>query len=308
MYIQKADNPQEEWQEHGQLKEKVKNMLVGGPHICFQKLDLINNIQRLGVGYQFENEIEATLQHIFTAYYELKVEKDEEDDLYAVSLRFRLLRQHGYHVSYHVFEKFLDGDGKFKESLTDNVQAILSLYEVSHLRVHGETILEDALKFTTYHLEFVLPNLADPLRSQVSETLKQPIWKRLTRIEARRYISVYEGDETHDIILLKFAKLDFNLLQKQHQKELGNLTRWWKEINVTKNLPYVRDRFVECYFWILGVYFEPQYYLARRFLVKVISMASILDDTYDAYATIDELQLFTDAVQRFISIYYISSS
>ncbi|XP_031098471.1 (-)-germacrene D synthase-like [Ipomoea triloba] len=294
----KADDPQEEWQEHGQLKEKVKNMLVGAPHICSQKLDLINNIQRLGVGYQFENEIEATLQHIFKVYYQLKVEKDEEDDLYAVSLRFRLLRQHGYHVSCNVFEKFLDGDGKFKESLTDNVQAILSLYEASHLRVHGETILDDALKFTTYHLEFVLPNLTQPLRSQVSEALRQPIWKRLTRIEARRYISVYEGDETHDIILLKFAKLDFNLLQKEHQKELGNLTRWWKELKVTKNLPYVRDRFVECYFWILGVYFEPQYYLARRFLVKVIAMASILDDTYDAHATIDELRLFTDAVQR----------
>nr|GMD59861.1 (-)-germacrene D synthase-like [Ipomoea batatas] len=111
------------------------------------------------------------------------------------------------------------------KSLTDNVQAILSLYEASHLRVHGETILDNALKFTTYHLESVLPNLTQPLRSQVSEALRQPIWKRLTRIEARRYISVYEVDETHDTVLLKFAKLDFNLLQKEHQKELGNLTR-----------------------------------------------------------------------------------
>nr|GMD74169.1 (E,E)-germacrene B synthase-like isoform X2 [Ipomoea batatas] len=255
----KADDPQEEWQEHGQLKEKVKNMLVGAPYICSQKLDLINNIQRLGVGYQFENEIEATLQHIFKVYYQLKVEKDEEDDLYAVSLRFRLLRQHGYHVSCNMFEKFLDGDGKFKESLTNNVQAILSLYEASHLRLHGETILDDALKFTTHYLDFVLPNLTHPLRSQVSEALKQPIWKRLTRIEARRYISVYEGDETHDIILLKFAKLDFNLLQKEHQKELGNLTRW--DPSVVNELPeYMRL----CYVSLLDVYAEMEKELAVK--------------------------------------------
>nr|GMD75791.1 (-)-germacrene D synthase-like [Ipomoea batatas]GMD75793.1 (-)-germacrene D synthase-like [Ipomoea batatas] len=200
MYIQKADDPQEEWQEqHGQLKEKVKNMLVGAPHICSQKLDLINNIQRLGVGYQFENEIEAILQHIFKVYYQLKVEKDEEDDLYAMSLRFRLLRQHGYHVS----------------------------------------------------CKSVLPNLTQPLRSQVSEALRQPIWKRLTRIEARRYISVYEVDETHDTVLLKFAKLDFNLLQKEHQKELGNLTRW--DPSVVNELPeYMRL----CYVALLDVYAE----------------------------------------------------
>lgn len=64
-----------------------------------------------------------------------------------------------------------------------------------------------------------------------------------------------------------------------------------------KNFPYARDRLVECYFWIMGVYFEPHYSFARRTLTKVIAMASILDDTYDAYATYQELVLLTDAIQ-----------
>nr|GME01989.1 (-)-germacrene D synthase-like [Ipomoea batatas] len=293
--MQEADV--QEWQEHRQLKEKVKNMILDAPSISSQKLELINKIQRLGVSYQFEREIKETLQLIFRSYYEFNAEKDK-NDLYVVSLHFRLLRHHGYHVPCSVFEEFTECDGKFKELLTDNVQASLSLYEASHFRVKGEKILDEALIFTTSHLKSMLPNLTDPLRSQVNEALKRPIYKRLTRIEARRYISIYEANETHDIVLLKFAKLDFNMLQKEHQQELGNLTRWWKALDVPKNLPFARDRLVECYFWMLGVYFEPQYSLARRFLLKVIAMTSLVDDIYDVYGNLNELHLFTEAIQR----------
>lgn len=65
-----------------------------------------------------------------------------------------------------------------------------------------------------------------------------------------------------------------------------------------EKLPFARDRIVECYFWILGVYFEPKYYLARRILTKVIAMTSIIDDIYDVYGTIEELEHFTEAIQR----------
>ncbi|CAK9142770.1 unnamed protein product, partial [Ilex paraguariensis] len=37
-----------------------------------------------------------------------------------------------------VFKKFKDDEGKFKESLNTNVQGLLSLYEATQLRVHGE--------------------------------------------------------------------------------------------------------------------------------------------------------------------------
>lgn len=63
-------------------------------------------------------------------------------------------------------------------------------------------------------------------------------------------------------------------------------------------LPYARDRVVECYFWTLGVYYEPQYSVARIMLTKTIAMISIIDDTYDSYGTVEELKIFTDAVQR----------
>ena len=74
--------------------------------------------------------------------------------------------------------------------------------------------------------------------------------------------------------------------------------RWWKNLDFATKLPYARDQVVEGYFWMTGVYFEPQYSLARTFLTKVIAIISVIDDTYDAYGVYEELILFTEAIQR----------
>ncbi|XP_059428060.1 (-)-germacrene D synthase-like isoform X2 [Corylus avellana] len=196
------------------------------------------------------------------------------------------------------FTKFKDSNGNFKKSLINDAQGMLSLYEAIHLRVHGEDILDEALVFTATHLESVATHLSPLLASQVSHALKQPIHKGLPRLEARYYFSIYPQDASHHEVLLTFAKLDFNLLQKLHQKELSEIARWWKDCNFSRELPFIRDRVVECYFWILGVYFEPEYLLARRMLTKVIAMTSIIDDIYDVYGTLEELELFTEAIER----------
>ncbi|RVW82924.1 Valencene synthase [Vitis vinifera] len=111
-------------------------------------------------------------------------------------------------------------------------------------------------------------------------------------------MSIYQDETSHDTTLLKLAKLDFNLVQSLHKEELSNIARWWKELDFATKLPFARDRLVEGYFWILGVYFEPQYVRARRILTKTISMTSIIDDIYDAYGTFEELELFTEAIER----------
>nr|XP_010323000.1 (E,E)-germacrene B synthase-like [Solanum lycopersicum] len=136
------------------------------------------------------------------------------------------------------------------------------------------------------------------LKAEVTEAFSQPIRMTLPRVGARKYISIYENNDAHNHLLLKFAKLDFNMLQKLHQRELSDLTRWWKDLDFANKYPYARDRLVECYFWILGVYFEPKYSRARKMMTKVIQMASFFDDTFDAYATFDELEPFNNAIQR----------
>ncbi|KAL7216922.1 hypothetical protein ACSBR1_028781 [Camellia fascicularis] len=156
----------------------------------------------------------------------------------------------------------------------------------------------DALSFTITHLESAVPNLSNLVQEQVIHALNDPIHKGLTRLEATRYFFFYEQDDSHNKVLLNFAKLDFNLLQNMHQLELSEITRWWKELDFAKKMPFAKDIKVKCYFWILGVYFKPQYLLARRMLTKVIALTSIIDDIYDVYGTLEELVPFTDAIEN----------
>nr|AAX40666.1 sesquiterpene synthase [Fabiana imbricata] len=288
-----------EWEEkeHGDLKEEVRKMLLMTSSKSLQMLDLINKIQLLGVAYHFEHEIEESLSYIYTRYEEWINEVDNSD-LHAVSLSFRLLRRQGYCVSCDAFRKYIEGQGDYNKALVSNVHGLLSLYEAAQLRVEGEEILDEAVNFTITHLKLLLPKLSNSLAIQVHNALKYPINKTIVRVASRKYISFYQEDDSHNEVLLNFAKLDFNILQKLHKRELCDITRWWKELDFAQTLHFARDRVVELYFWSLGVYFEPQYRVARNILTKMLCFISITDDIYDTYGTLDELTLLTNAIER----------
>ncbi|XP_002274445.2 valencene synthase [Vitis vinifera] len=276
------------------LKEVVIRELIAAASHPLEQLKFIDAVQRLGVAYHFEKEIEEALQNTYDNYHCID---DINDDLYDVALRFRL-RQQGFNISCDIFNKFTDERGRFKEALISDVRGMLGLYEAAHLRVHGEDILAKALAFTTTHLKAMVESLGYHLAEQVAHALNRPIRKGLERLEARWYISVYQDEAFHDKTLLELGKLDFNLVQSLHKEELSNLARWWKELDFATKLPFARDRLVEGYFWMHGVYFEPQYLRGRRILTKVIAMTSILDDIHDAYGTPEELKLFIEAIER----------
>ncbi|KAG2677981.1 hypothetical protein I3760_12G121700 [Carya illinoinensis] len=244
------------------LKEEVRRMLIAPIDKLSQKLELIDAIQRLGVSYHFESEIDCVLQQIHKYYYSNEDELEIScHELYTTALLFRLLRQQGYNIPSDVFNKFKDSKGNFRESLIDDVRGILALYEASHMRVHGEDILDEALDFTTARLESMVTVDSNPsVVAQVSRALQRPLRKCLPRLEARHYLSIYQESGSFSEVLLNFAKLDFNILQGQHQKELAHLS--------------------------------------RRILTKTGCLISIIDDAFDAYGTLEELVLFTDAVKR----------
>nr|WBO38687.1 terpene synthase 16 [Aquilaria agallochum] len=284
-YAKKDDKIQK---QHEELKQEVKGMLVDATTEPTKKLEMIDAILRLGVGYHFEDEIQAELERIHRL-------GDLDCDLYNTCIWFRVLRGQGFTVSAEAFEKIKSRDGGFKAK---DAKTLLCLYETTQLRIQGEEVLEEALEFSSKQLEALVPELSAPLGDYVKNSLELPYHKGMQRLEARQYIPIYEADMTKNISLLHFAKLDFNLLQALHQSEIREITRWWKDLDFKTRLPYARDRLVECYFWILGVQYEPQYSMSRLFLTKVISLASVFDDTYDIYGTFEELKLLTDAIER----------
>jgi len=82
------------------LKEYVRKMIVSPVDDNFRfKLNFINSVQRLGVSYHFEHEIDEALHRI----YEISTKENNivnyDDDLHHLALLFRLLRQQGYRIS-----------------------------------------------------------------------------------------------------------------------------------------------------------------------------------------------------------------
>ena len=76
--------------------------------------------------------------------------------------------------------------------------------------------------------------------------------------------------------------------------------RWWKDLGMASQLSYIRDRSVEIYFGMLGMFFEPRYSLGRIHTVKLTMVLTVVDDTCDAYATLPEVISLHDAFQRYL--------
>ncbi|KMT13289.1 hypothetical protein BVRB_4g085480 isoform B [Beta vulgaris subsp. vulgaris] len=416
------------------LIEEVRKELLTIVKDPKERLLLVDAIQRLGVAYYFEEEIEANLKE----FYKTLIGDSYKHDLHFTSLRFRLLRQHGFYESCDVFVKYKDENGSFKDCLTSNVHGILSLYEASHLRLRGESVLDDAFAFSMTHLSSLAPTLRSPMAEQIANALKRPLYKCTTRLEAKyQQISLSESNGSHFQALLKLAKSDFNLLQLLHKKELSDIIRdkqgresrarrgatqssgssnnktattppgggrrtggrekntaattqqqnhqqqrdnrtteerrklrpdsvaarattatattstanhqkatserdnehhtqlrweedgrttahtrgaptsfsndgdaeekheareqhlgWSRRLDFKGKFSFARDRVVEPYIWSLGIYYEPKYSFARMIVNKVFKLITVVDDMYDAYGTIDELEAFTEAILR----------
>ncbi|XP_027774336.1 probable terpene synthase 3 [Solanum pennellii] len=212
-----------EWEEkeHKDLKEGVRKMLVISPSKSLQKLELINTIQLLGVSYHFEHEIEESLSEICNGYEEW-IGEFGESDLHVVALSFRLLRQQGYYVSSDVFRKFTDDQGDYKTALVNDTHGLLSLYEAAQFIVHDEEILDEAINFSTTHLNLLLPKLSNSLSMQVSCALKYPINKTIARVATRKYMWNIDATEN----LASYTKLYYtallhfyNEVEKELEKE-----------------------------------------------------------------------------------------
>ncbi|CAN1266184.1 Probable terpene synthase 3 [Linum perenne] len=280
-----SDEVVRDWNEKiEELKPQVLRMLLSPKEGLWEKLNLVDVIGRLGIGYHFEGEIERLLQQVY-------VDQDHGYDLSTISLRFRLLRQYGYNVSSaDTFKRFKTEDGEsFKEELVNDIEGLLSLYEAAYLRIQGETILDEAIHFTKLHLAATKFDDSSSSSSQVakriSHALERPLRKGVAKLEQLFFITVYEQMHGHDETLLTLAKLSFNVVQNMYQKELKVLTKWWIELDLIRRGGYARDKLIEVYFWAIGSIWEPKFSSARCTFTRATILNSVYDDTYDAWDT-----------------------
>ncbi|XP_019453759.1 PREDICTED: tricyclene synthase EBOS, chloroplastic-like isoform X2 [Lupinus angustifolius] len=277
------------------LQEEVRRMINDENVDIWTTLELIDDVKRLGLSYHFEKDIVKVLDS-FLSLERCNVQSTHIN-LHEVALSFRLLREYGYEVSADMFERFMDHNGNYKVSLGKDIKGMLSLYEASFLGYEGEEIMDKAKDFTSFHLRVHNEDKESIHFEKVSHALELPMHHRIQRMEAQWYIDAYGRRKDANRVLLDAAKLDFNIVQSTLQKDIQELSQWWKEMGLVPKISFSRDRLMECFFWTVGMVFEPQFSHVRKGLTKVTSLITIIDDVYDVYGTLDELELFSAAVE-----------
>ncbi|KAJ1382493.1 Terpenoid cyclases/protein prenyltransferase alpha-alpha toroid [Sesbania bispinosa] len=154
------------------------------------------------------------------------------------------------------------------------------------------------MDFSRDHLHQLIPNLSLEVGRYVAKALKVPSHLRMARLEARNYTEEYSHASNQIPSLLQLAKLDFDMVQLLHQRELTEISRWWKELGLVDKLGFARDRPSECFLWTMGIFPEPCYSKYRIELTKTICILLVMDDIFDTYGSLDELVLFTKAIKR----------
>jgi len=79
-------------------KEMKRNLMIiveGSIQELDAKLELIDNLERLGVSYHFKDEIMQILRSVHDQTSTIAT----GDSLYSIALKFRLFRQHHFHIS-----------------------------------------------------------------------------------------------------------------------------------------------------------------------------------------------------------------
>nr|WCL15130.1 terpene synthase HlTPS3 [Humulus lupulus] len=279
------------------------------------KLELINTIRKLGLTYHFEDQIKKALDTISSSSnIDIKYPLLGED-LYLTSLYFRLLRLHGYQVSQDMFIGYKAVDcRKGRHKITSaEVKVMIELSEASDVAFECENTLieakvcaEENLKFTFSNIDGISCNNNKYLPKHVAHALELPPHWRVQWFDVKWQIEAHEHGGENNIntdssttsLLVDLAKLNFNMVQATLQKDIRELSSWWKNLGLSEKLDFARDRLVESFMCTVGLAFQPEYKCLRKCLAKVVNFVLIVDDVYDVYGSLEELRHFTNAVDR----------
>ncbi|KAL5579186.1 hypothetical protein UlMin_011628 [Ulmus minor] len=277
------------------VEEFKKLLRKSGYQVSLEGLNLVDAVLRLGIDYHFQGEIQTILQNQYMFFVD-----HDGDELYEVALRFRLLRQGGYYVSADVFNKFKDEKGKFNSILSQDTKGLMALFEASQLSIEEEHVLEEAEDFCRQNLIAKAERLNDHHQARIIlNTLEQPYHKSVSRLTARNTLNMtFQGSNEWTTILQEVARMEQKVVQSLYQKELIQITKWWKELGLAEELKFARDQPLKWYLWTVACLTDPTMSEQRIELTKPISLIYIIDDIFDIHGTLEELTLFTEVVNK----------
>ncbi|KAL2475530.1 S-(+)-linalool synthase [Abeliophyllum distichum] len=269
--------------EYEQKMEDVRELLNSEElENQIESLMLLDAIQRLGVDYHFQEEIEAVLKrHYVTAT--TCVDGFSNYTLHDLSLLFRLLRQQGFFIPADIFNNFKGNDGKFEGKLKQDIRGLMELYEAAQLGIEGEEILDEAAKFSS---------------QIVGNRLKPPYQKNIARFTAKKYIRDLQNKNGWEKTLKELAKMDYYVAQTAHQHELSQISKWWKNLGLAEEFKQARNQPLKWYTWSMAILSDPSMSEQRLELTKSITFIYVIDDIFDLYGTPEELIVFTEAIKR----------
>lgn len=282
--------------EYGEKIEKMRELVEWREEEDpTARLMLVDTIQRLGVGHHFEKEIE-----MFMKQHYLKTTIYGYHSLHHVALSFRLLRQRGYDVSADVFENFKGKDGKFRDELKQDIWGLLELYEATQLSFEGESILEEAADFSSQilhqHMKMKLKE-----SNIVEMRLRHPYHKTITKVFTNNNFPTQVGgmNTSWMTTLTELSELDLLTRKHMHKHELLQISKWWNDLGLNRELEVARNQPVKWYTWSMAVLMGDMSLSEQRVqLTKSIAFVYFIDDVFDLYGTLDELEIFTEAVNQ----------
>ncbi|KAL5989330.1 hypothetical protein ACLOJK_010220 [Asimina triloba] len=262
--------------------------------------------------------------------------------IYKESLAYRLLTMHGYRTSPKIIEAFAGMFSSFFEGGDNNawnvdqsheffLSTILNVYraadfifsekdEAGNVMSLARNLLEEGLRKAKL-------STASNLRIEVEHELSVPWLARLDHLEHRDFI---ERGETNDLWPGKASYLrqdhalhdangqnqDTLLEQPQFvgasktqlrpppidiQERIGRV----KKDHGICSLGFGREKTTYCYFAVATTMYHTHMTEVRMTAAKNGLLLTIIDDFFDCYATLDELTIFTDAIER---LFYFQSS
>ncbi|KAL0398705.1 UNVERIFIED_CONTAM: Tricyclene synthase Oc15, chloroplastic [Sesamum radiatum] len=278
--------------------EEIRQVLQSkGEDDPSESLILVDAIQRVGLSSYYEQEIETILRTRYVdscsciyGYY----------NLHDVSLFFRLLRQHGHYISPDVFNNFKGKDGRFRRNLRQDIRGLMELYEAAQLSFQGEHILDEAASFSSQALrEYCLADVDDDLSRMISGKLKYPYHKTIAKLTRKDFLQDLQGINGWGKTLRELALMDLRKGQSVYQGELAQVSKWWNELGLAKEIKLARNQLLKWYTWSMSILIDDfSLSLQRVALTKSIAFVYLIDDIFDVVGTLDELTIFTEAVNK----------